>query len=81
MNWADQELKKGHRILPGKQGTFFEAFAAGFWSPDGEYITRALARGGHFSARLAAGRAAQLDKWILSHFKGRALSEHPEPRD
>jgi len=73
-NWADQELRKGHRMLPGKRGTFFETFAVDFWSLDGEYITRALARGGHFSAQLAAGRAAQLDKWILPHFKGKALS-------
>ena len=72
-NWADQEITNGHRIQPGTRGTLFDALASGFWSFSGEYITRQLARGGHFSKLLSQIRAAQLEKWILPYFKGKAL--------
>ncbi|MGA2615039.1 MAG: tyrosine-type recombinase/integrase [Spirochaetia bacterium] len=72
-NWADEEIKRGHHIQPGKRGTLFDVFVSGFWSFSGEYITRQLARGGHFSRRLAEMRAAQLGKWILPSFKGKPL--------
>lgn len=73
LSTADEQLKNGNYILPGKRGTLFETFISGFWSFEGEYITRALARGGHFSRRLAEIRAAQLEKWILPFFKGKPL--------
>ena len=30
-NWADQKLKEGKIVLPGKRGTPFKTFASGFW--------------------------------------------------
>ena len=52
-NWADAELAKGHIITPGKRGALFGTFADCFWNYDGDYITRRLARGGHFSRSFA----------------------------
>lgn len=72
-NWADQKLKEGKIVLPGKRGTPFETFAAGFWDYQGEYIQRKLARGGHFSKIFAQIRAGQVEKWILPHFKGQPI--------
>ncbi len=46
-NCADQKLKEAKIVLPGKSGTPFETFAAGFWDYEGEYIQRKLARGGY----------------------------------
>ena len=48
-NWADAELGKGRINTPGKRGVAFSTFAESFWNYDGDYITRKLARGGHFS--------------------------------
>jgi len=72
-NWADEEIKRGGRIQPGKRGTLFEAFAVGFWSYSGEYITRQLARGGHFSRLLSQMRAAQLETWVVPYFKSKPI--------
>ncbi len=72
-NWADQKLKEGKIVLPGKRGTPFETFAEGFWDYQGEYIQRKLARGGHFSKIFAQIRAGQVEKWILPHFKGQPI--------
>ena len=72
-NWADAELAKGHIITPGKRGVLFGTFAEGFWNYDGDYITRRLARGGHFSRSFAVTRASQLKRLILPAFKDRPL--------
>ena len=72
-NWADQKLKEGKIVLPGKRGTPFETFAEGFWDYQGEYIQRKLARGGHFSKIFAQIRAGHVSKWILPHFKGQPI--------
>jgi integrase len=72
-NWADQKLKEGKIILPGKRGTPFETFAAGFWNYQGEYIQRKLARGGHFSKIFAEIREGHVRKWILPHFNGQPI--------
>src|SRR5271157_1330446 len=52
-NWADAKLREGKIITPGKRGILFGKFVEDFWANDGEYITRKLARGGHFSASFA----------------------------
>lgn len=72
-NWADQKLKEGKIVLPGKRGTPFETFAAGFWDYKGEYIQRKRARGGHFSKIFAEIRAGHVRKWILPHFSGQPI--------
>jgi integrase len=72
-NWADQKLKEGKIVLPGKRGTPFETFASGFWDYQGEYIQRKLARGGHFSKIFAEIREGHVRKWILPHFKGQPI--------
>ncbi len=72
-NWADQKLKEGKIVLPGKRGTPFETFAAGFWDYEGEYIQRKLARGGHFSKIFAEIRAGHVKKWILPYFSGQPI--------
>jgi integrase len=72
-NWADQKLKEGKIVLPGRRGTPFETFAAGFWDYQGEYIQRKLARGGHFSKVFAEIRAGHVRKWILPHFSGQPI--------
>jgi integrase len=72
-NWADQKLKEGKIVLPGKRGTLFETFAEGFWDYQGEYIQRKLAHGGHFSKVFSEIREGQVKKWILPHFKGQPI--------
>lgn len=72
-NWADLELAKGHIITPWKRGVTFGTFAEGFWNYDGDYITRKLARGGHFARSFASQRASQLKRLILPTFKDRPL--------
>jgi integrase len=72
-NWANNELAKGKILTPGKRGAIFSTFADGFWNYDGEYITRRLARGGHYSKSFAKIRAGQLEHWILPYFKDRPL--------
>ena len=54
-NWADQKLKEGKIVLPGKRRTPFETFAERFWDYQGEYIQRKLARGVHFSKDFRTG--------------------------
>jgi hypothetical protein len=73
-NWADAALAKGKVITPGKRGVSFSTFVEGFWNYDGDYITRRLARGGHFSKSFAVTRASQLKRLILPAFKDRPLS-------
>jgi integrase len=73
-NWADAELAKGKIITLGKRGVTFSTLAEGFWNYDGDYITRKLARGGHFSRSFAVLRASQLKRLILPTFKDRPLS-------
>jgi integrase len=51
----------------------FGAFAKDFWKSDGEYITRKIARGGHFSASFARIREGQLSQWILPFFEDRPI--------
>jgi integrase len=72
-NWADAELAKGRIITPGKRGVTFGTFVEGFWNYEGDYITRKLARGGHFSRSFALIRASQLKRHILPTFKVRPL--------
>lgn len=72
-NWAASKLREGKIITPGKRGVLFGAFAEDFWKNDGEYITRKLARGGHFSASFAKIREGQLSQWILPFFKDRPI--------
>jgi integrase len=73
-NWADAELGKGRINTPGKRGVTFSILAESFWNYDGDYITRKLARGGHFSRSFAVLRASQLKRLILPTFKNRPLS-------
>jgi hypothetical protein len=73
-NWADAELSKGKIISPGKRGVTFGTFVEGFWDYEGDYITRKLARGGHFSRSFAVIRASQLKRLLLPTFKDRPLS-------
>lgn len=72
-NWADAKLKDGKIITPGKRKVLFGTFAEHFWKNDGEYITRKLARGGHYSASFAKIREGQLSHWILPFFKDRPI--------
>ncbi len=72
-NWADAKLKDGKIITPGKRGILFGAFVEDFWKNDGEYITRKLARGGHFSESFAKIRQGQLTQWILPFFTDRPI--------
>ena len=72
-NWADAKLKAGSVLIPGKRGVLFSAFTNNFWKHDGEYITRKLSRGGHYSVSFARIREGQLAQWILPYFKDRPL--------
>ena len=72
-NWAASKLREGKIISPGKRGVSFETFAEDFWQRNGEYITRKIARGGHFSASFAKIREGQLSQWILPFFKDRPI--------
>jgi integrase len=72
-NWADAELARGRIVSAGKRGATFGVFADGFWNYEGDYITRKLARGGHFSRSFADLRASQLKRLILPTFKDRLL--------
>jgi site-specific recombinase XerD len=72
-NWADQKLREGKIVLPGKRGTPFETFAEGFWDYQGEYIQRRIARGGHFSKIFSEIREGQVRKWIMPYFKGQPI--------
>ena len=77
-NWADAELAKGHIITPGKRGVTFGTFAEGFWNYEGDYITRKLARGGHFSRSFASQRASQLKASYPADLqRSAAASDHP----
>jgi integrase len=72
-NWAAAKLREGKIISPGKRGVLFETFAEDFWKIDGEYVTRKLSRGGHFSAPFAKIREGQLSQWILPFFMDRPI--------
>ncbi len=78
-NWADERLREGKIILPGKRGMTFKTFASGFWDYEGEYIQRKLARGGHFSKSFSQIRSGQVQNWILPCFQDhtiRSISRH-----
>ncbi len=52
-NWADDQLKKGLVLLPGKKNITFARYAEQFWDYDkSPYIRAKLARGGSISQYL-----------------------------
>ena len=69
----EEHLANGQIITSAKRSVLLAAFADGFWNYDGDYITRRLARGGHFSRTFAVTRASQLERPILPAFGGRTL--------
>ncbi len=73
-NWADNEIAKGKILTANRRGVLFSTFAKGFWDYEGEYISRRIAHGRHYSKSFAKIRSAQLRQWILPYFKDRPIA-------
>lgn len=74
-NWADDQIRRGKIILPGKRNVTFDDFARDFWNFEkSEYIRGKLARGQQIGRSHAKISAGYVERHILPYFEGRSLA-------
>lgn len=75
-NWADEKLRTGIVLAPGKRNITFAGWVKDFWDPKGStYIQGKIARGGTISYGYARNASTWTEKYILPYFEDKKLYE------
>ncbi|HUX13288.1 MAG TPA: hypothetical protein VMW87_09675 [Spirochaetia bacterium] len=73
-NWADEQIKSGSVLLPGKRNMPFGEFVGDFWDFEkSEYIRGKLARGQQIGRSHAKTSAGYITRHVLPYFGERKL--------